>query len=510
MPNRCDFCTSSSTKDKQQWTQCDGCDRWVHDVCVSITDPVSYAKYHCPTCTKTKGPSLYKRQSKRKKIDIDYAAMHSGNVDMSLRTRHVHSSRFTDVAASAQNKEPFKRVSGTELTLDWAQSSDGLNEPVIVPKEYKDTLGMYIPEDLTVRQVAEAVGMESPVEVINVVSQNGSPGWNMGKWTEYYEDIEGRDTILNVISLEISASALGKTIVRPTLVRELDLVDRVWPTNSDAARESKPRVSLYALMSVEDSFTDFHIDFAGSSVFYHVLKGRKSFMFIRPTARNLAAYSQWCLSADQNVVFLPDVLSPDSDIYTVHLSPGDTMYIPSGWIHAVHSPQDSLVVGGNFITPLNMKTQIDIAGIEVRTKVPMKFRYPLFAGVMWYYVLQLLANPERLNTMSTKERDGLNSVAEYLSGFIKTMSPTMKDVQYRRFVANFPMEIRPFPGKTLLDYCAMLDFYPKGVQETVDIDIRKKKGESKEKHKIESQLPEEKILQGSKLESKEEVQTENF
>lgn len=510
MPDRCDFCTSSATKDKEQWTQCDGCDGWVHDVCVSITDPASYAKYHCPSCTKIKGPSLYKRQSKRKKIDIDYAAMHSGNVDMSLRTRHVHSSRFTDASASAQDKEPFKRVSGTELTLEWAQSSEGLSEPVIIPKEYKDTLGMHIPEDLTVRQVAEAVGMECPVEVINVVSQNGSPGWNMGKWTEYYEDIESRDTILNVISLEISASELGRSIVRPTLVRELDLVDKVWPTDTEAARDSKPQVSLYALMSVEDSFTDFHIDFAGSSVFYHVIKGRKSFMFIRPTARNLAAYSQWCLSTDQNVVFLPDVMAPDTEIYTVHLSPGDTMYIPSGWIHAVHSPQDSLVVGGNFITPLNTRTQIDIAGIEVRTKVPMKFRYPLFAGVMWYYVLQLLNHPERLNAMSTKERDGLNSVAEYLSGSIKTMSPTMKDLQYRRFVANFPMEIRPFPGTTLLKYCALLDFYPKGVHETVDIDIRRRKGEPKDKPKSEPPLPEKVISEGAKLEIKEEVRTEDY
>ena len=233
-------------------------------------------------------------------------------------------------------------------------------------------------------------------------------------------------------------------------------------------------------------------------------------MFIRPTTRNLAAYSQWCLSTDQNVVFLPDVMAPDTEIYTVHLSPGDTMYIPSGWIHAVHSPQDSLVVGGNFITPLNTKTQIDIAGIEVRTKVPMKFRYPLFAGVMWYYVLQLLNHPERLDTMSAKERDGLTSVAEFLSGFIKTASPTMKDLQYRRFVANFPLETRPFPGKTLLKYCALLNSYPKGVHETVDIDIRRRKGESKEKPKVESPSPDKKIHEAAKLEAKEEVQIGDY
>lgn len=38
---------------------------------------------------------------------------------------------------------------------------------------------------------------------------------------------------------------------------------------------------------------DWHVDFAGSSVYYHVLRGSKVFYFIRPTAANLAAYEKW-------------------------------------------------------------------------------------------------------------------------------------------------------------------------------------------------------------------------
>jgi F-box/leucine-rich repeat protein 10/11 len=34
----------------------------------------------------------------------------------------------------------------------------------------------------------------------------------------------------------------------------------------------------------------------------------------------------------------------------VDLSEGDTMLIPSGWIHAVWTPENSLVIGGNFLT----------------------------------------------------------------------------------------------------------------------------------------------------------------
>jgi hypothetical protein len=34
-------------------------------------------------------------------------------------------------------------------------------------------------------------------------------------------------------------------------------------------------VLLYALMSPEGAYTDFHVDFGGSSVWYHIVTGRK-------------------------------------------------------------------------------------------------------------------------------------------------------------------------------------------------------------------------------------------
>ena len=36
----------------------------------------------------------------------------------------------------------------------------------------------------------------------------------------------------------------------------------------------KPRVQKYCLMSVKDSYTDFHVDFGGTSVWYHVIRVR--------------------------------------------------------------------------------------------------------------------------------------------------------------------------------------------------------------------------------------------
>lgn len=67
-------------------------------------------------------------------------------------------------------------------------------------------------------------------------------------------------------------------------VRFIDWVDCVWPRHlKEAQRESTnaldemmyPKVQKYCLMSVKGCYTDFHIDFGGTSVWYHILKGAK-------------------------------------------------------------------------------------------------------------------------------------------------------------------------------------------------------------------------------------------
>jgi len=145
----------------------------------------------------------------------------------------------------------------------------------------QDLLDMIVPQGLTVRAVAELYGPDERVEVIDVKSQQGEDKrWNMQKWADYYEST-GPKVVRNVISLEVSQSRLGRLIRRPKIVRDLDLQDSVWPEELKAIGDY-PKVQFYCLMSVADCYTDFHIDFGGSSVYYHILKGKKTFFFIPP------------------------------------------------------------------------------------------------------------------------------------------------------------------------------------------------------------------------------------
>lgn len=87
-------------------------------------------------------------------------------------------------------------------------------------------------------------------------------------------------------------------------------------------------------MSPRGCFTDWHVDFAGSSVYYHIMRGSKVFYFIRPTKSNLDAYARWSDSAAQVTTWLGDHVDA---VWKIVLLPGDTMVIPSGWIHSVVS-----------------------------------------------------------------------------------------------------------------------------------------------------------------------------
>jgi len=51
------------------------------------------------------------------------------------------------------------------------------------------------------------------------------------------------------------------------------------------------------------------------------------------------------------------------------LNAGDTFFIPTGWIHAVYTPKDSLVFGGNFLHSFGIEKQLRVAEVEESTKV---------------------------------------------------------------------------------------------------------------------------------------------
>ena len=80
-------------------------------------------------------------------------------------------------------------------------------------------------------------------------------------------------------------------------------------------------------MSVAGCYTDFHIDLGGTSVWYHILKGRKVFWLIPPTEENLQKFMEWSTSGHQEKTFLGDECT---GCQRITLQEGNTFFIPTG------------------------------------------------------------------------------------------------------------------------------------------------------------------------------------
>uniref|UniRef100_A0A667XS97 [histone H3]-dimethyl-L-lysine(36) demethylase n=1 Tax=Myripristis murdjan TaxID=586833 RepID=A0A667XS97_9TELE len=281
------------------------------------------------------------------------------------------------------NSDLVKHMEGKDFTFEYIQR-EGLRDPLIFEKA--DGLGIQMPDpDFSVGDVKLFVGSRRIVDVMDVNTQKGIE-MSMAQWRRYYETPPSeREKLYNVISLEFSHTKLENLVKRPASVDLIDWVDNMWPPFFMLPRFFN--LKLYCLMSVQGCFTDFHIDFGGTSVWYHILRGGKVFWLIPPTPQNLEMYENWVLSGKQGDIFLGDKCH---DCQRIELKQGNTFMIPSGWIHAVYTPEDTLVFGGNFLHSFNIPMQLNIYSIEDRTRVPAKFRYPFYYEMCWYVLERYL------------------------------------------------------------------------------------------------------------------------
>ncbi|CCD63211.2 JmjC domain-containing histone demethylation protein 1 [Caenorhabditis elegans] len=296
---------------------------------------------------------------------------------------------------SFQHPEFVHTMDPEALNLEF-YDKNGLDNPIHFRCDPK-RIGMTLPSpDFSVDDVLELVGGNRMIEVVQVQNQ-GSVKMSLQEFINFYKTPqEKREVLYNVLSLEFSQTPLEDLVKSPELVRQIDWVGNQWPDAlrqrwiSFNGRDKKfynphhtfPKVQNYCLMSVANCYTDFHIDFSGTSVWYHVLKGRKVFWLIPPTETNFFIYQEFIKTVNDNAFFGKSV----EKCHVAILEPGDTMLIPSGWIHAVYTPDDSLVFGGNFLHSQSCKTQLRVYQVENKLNITRKFRLPYNEELIFYVI----------------------------------------------------------------------------------------------------------------------------
>ncbi|XP_038219365.1 lysine-specific demethylase phf2-like [Zerene cesonia] len=378
--------------------ECDCCREWFHGSCVDVkiyhSDDID--KYHCPKCAQTYGTSVLKIPTNNHRAD---------RYEIGAETRPSQAGTPAWVRALAARpmrptQAALQRMRADQFTEEFVQDN-GFTRPIIFHST--DGLDMKVPNSATfnVRSVLRFCGAQLEVEVIDVRKQT-TLRMPLGDFVEYFETPpEHRDEkVLNVLSLEFSDTPMAALVEPPGLARRLDWAERVWAGGSSLETRARPAVQRYCLMSAGGSYTDFHVDFGGTTVWYHVLHGRKIFYLIPPTSTNLALYQQWSAANNQTERFFGDMVEWYG---TAEVCPGESLFIPSGWIHAVYTPADSLVFGGNLLHSYAIEMQLQIYEIESRVETPMMFRYPLFEAMHWYAGAHLLAMLRRHNEETQDE-----------------------------------------------------------------------------------------------------------
>ena len=297
----------------------------------------------------------------------------------------------------------IEKIRAEDVTQQWIDHN-GLERPVLVANVAG--LGLKLPDSsTTLSDIAGVIGPNLPIKIIGVGEQSEITA-SLGDYAHYIANRTPDHKVLNLISLEVSATRLSGRVQSPTLVRDVDWIDKCWPLDR-RARGDFPQVQKYCLCGMAGSYTDFHVDFGGTSVWYHVLSGQKRFYLVAPTTANLRAFEQWTCSKSQDTVFFGDVVGRES-CFQLDLMAGQTLLIPGAWIHAVHTPLDSLVFGGNFLHSFNIVRQLQVYGIEQRTFVGKAYRFPHFKLVNWFVLCSLLPIAKKILEKSSESaiKDG--------------------------------------------------------------------------------------------------------
>ncbi|KAI5105514.1 lysine-specific demethylase 7B isoform X1, partial [Silurus meridionalis] len=388
--------------------ECDICKDWFHGSCVRVEEhhAVDIDVYHCPNCEVLHGPSLMKKR--RNFHRHDYTEPDDGSKPVQAGTlvfvRQLQERTF----ASAD--EVLVEMQGSQVTQRYLERH-GFRYPIAVTQN--EGLGLQLPSpDFTVKDVEQYVGGDKVIDVIDVARQADSK-MKLKEFVKYYYSRQ-RPKVLNVISLEFSDTKMSELVVVPDIAQKMSWVENYWP---DDSYFPKPFVQKYCLMGVKGSYTDFHIDFGGTSVWYHVLWGEKVFYLIKPTPANLALYEEWSSSPNQSEMFFGEKVDK---CYKCVVRPGTTLFIPTGWIHGVLTSEDCMAFGGNFLHNLNIGMQLRCYEMERRLKTPDLFKFPYFEAICWYVAKNLLETLKELREDNCLPPDYLTKGVKALITALKT------------------------------------------------------------------------------------------
>ncbi|CAI5454021.1 unnamed protein product [Caenorhabditis angaria] len=295
---------------------------------------------------------------------------------------------------------------------------DGFEVPYVI--ENVTGLGFNVDAALNVPQIVKSLGREFTTNAY-LNSDRKYASMKMGEFNDLWVNKQLRKQPVNLLQLEVGSNPMLDAGIGVPTIFEHCSIQQCYDIE-DAAKElkncAKPSIKKFCLVTMAQSFTDFHVDFSGTSFWFFMQEGEKLFYIIPPTDENLEEY-QDDEENGTNVEWLGDRLK--TEIRRIHLRKGQMLFVPSGYLHAVYTPCDSLVFGGSIFSLPHLEMQLKITGIETRLRIKevMPHLAEIYFAIAKHLLLPKLKSSRNMKQeVSARIRRGTNALIGYLNGIM--------------------------------------------------------------------------------------------
>lgn len=250
-------------------------------------------------------------------------------------------------AISEPRMGDIRKMRGQHLTLK-ELCVTGFDRPIQI--ETNDGLEMQLDANLSLENLAKFYPVDHALDCFEVTRQVKAR-LTVGYLLEQLQLTINQRVDVYLTRLDLSKhEQLERSIAPPRIVRKLSWVDQYYPKVP-----FRPNLSTYGFVSMENGYVDFHIDVGGTAAWYHIVSGEQTFIFVEPTDTNLELFEKWENSANkQETMFFVNA----ERYFKVRVSAGETLLIPNGWIYAILTTEDTLMVGGYYLHSISIAQQL--------------------------------------------------------------------------------------------------------------------------------------------------------